>query len=259
MSTKGLIGAAVGAALGAALWAAISHFTGYEVGYVAWAISGLVGGIAAAMGGRGSQMGVACAGLALVAILVGKFAAGHFMLKGELREFLGQAVTREHYDAYAEDAEAFSVLKSVDDYPRYMVDYGFTGATGAGAVSSREVSRFITNAVPRLQRFHAEQPSYATWSRASSAEMEAMFRQEVSTMDIFKNSFGLMDILFLFLGVTTAFKLGEGTPKRAPTRPRRARRRPTGGLSAQHPGDEEPPPSDEAPPSGPPVRRRRHT
>ena len=64
----------VAAVLGGAVWALIVLVTGYEVGYVAWGVGLLVGyAMARSTGTRSKGLGTVAAGLAVVGLLVGKY------------------------------------------------------------------------------------------------------------------------------------------------------------------------------------------
>ena len=259
MSMHGLLGAILGAALGAALWAGISYATGYEIGFVAWGVGGLVGGLAAWRGGRGTNMGMACAGLALLAILVGKLAAGHYGLKHELEKMTTDFFTRDLHAEIQEDARQFEQVGSSEQYAQFMVDRGYTDATTAEAVQRDEIEGFEQNSVPELRAFQERTPPYREWVESRSERFVEASMSEVSSIDIVKESLGFMDIIFVVLGVGTAFRLGEGggdpRPPREPRNPTRIR----------PPGGDGPPPTDPRPEAprpqdrpDAPVRRRRH-
>ena len=226
MTTQGIVGAIVGAVLGALLWALISWGTGYEIGFVAWAVGGLVGGGAAYMGGRGTQMGMACAGLALASILVGKIAAVHFSLDGELENIAAEFFTQDTYSEIRTDAVEFAKLKSRDEYAQFMIQRGYTAASRVEDVDAAELAEFEKQTVPDLRKFTATTPSYSEWAEEQTATFVVNARAEVSVMDAVKEGFGMLDIVFGLLGVVTAFRLGEGgAGSERPQRPTRTARR----------------------------------
>jgi hypothetical protein len=66
---------AIGGAVGAGIWAAVGYFSHYEVGWIAWGVGVLVGfGVRlAADDADGTTPGVIAAGLAIAAVLAGKY------------------------------------------------------------------------------------------------------------------------------------------------------------------------------------------
>ncbi len=69
---------------------------------------------------------------------------------------------------------------------------------GQTDVVQKNCNKFVSHA--------SNNPSYDNW-------LEDMFKSEIenySTFEIMKENFGIMDFLFLFLGIGTAFRLGSG-------------------------------------------------
>lgn len=264
MSTQGLMGAVIGAILGAAIWAGISYATNYELGIVAWAVGGLVGGGAAMMGGRGSSMGVACAALALVAILVGKVAAVHFSLEGELKKIAAELFTRAWHTELKEDAAQFATVESRDQYAQYMIERRYAEGETAEDVSAQAIADFERDTVPELREMHRTPLGYSAWYEKRSEEFVTKAKTDISVLDAVTDDLGLMDILFAGLGLVTAFRLGEGLGGGgggAGTRRRpQARSRIQGGPPPLDPdGPDGPGGDDDAPPARghAPVRRPR--
>jgi hypothetical protein len=206
MNVVALLGGAIGAVIGAAIWAAIAYFTNYEVGYVAWAVGGLVGLGAKLLGGRGAVTAAACAGLALVAIFVGKMGAVKLSLPGELREIANTVVTRETYDERLSDARAFVELKSEDDYPAFMAEHGFVEGDDPSAVTPEELESFKQEVVPDLRDTAANPPAYEAWREAEIARFEG-FAKDVSLAQAVKENLGVIDLIFAGLGLVTAYQI----------------------------------------------------
>jgi hypothetical protein len=202
-----ILAAAGGAALGAGLWALISNLTGYEIGYVAWAVGGLVGGGAAVAGGRGSTSGVVCAAFAVVAILSGRWIAFQSSSLPELRDQLGTMLTQEVYAETMTDARDLAAIHSDEQIPQFMVDHEYTEAEHAEDVHPGEAAAFRSEVAPELRKLHAEKPSYQAWRDKTIDSAVDGVKEAASPMDL-KDSLGLIDIIFGFLGVATAFRLG---------------------------------------------------
>jgi hypothetical protein len=207
MAFRAFVGAVFGAALGAALWAGISALTGYEIGYVAWAVGLFVGVGASALGGHGQTTGAACAVLTLAAIFAGKVLAVHCVAPGELRTAVAEALTREAYDHQMNAARDFSRLNTDAQYRQFMVKHGFSEAPSPAAVTTEELAGFKEQAVPVLRRFHTEKLTFRQWQDHWSQ----VFTEQLPIVDMVLDNLGPIDLLFAFLGVATAFRIGTGT------------------------------------------------
>lgn len=213
--------AAVGAAvLGALLWQFIATSFGYELGVVAWAIGGAVGFVAAMMGGRGLLTGIICGVLAFGSIFGGKYLAADSIKTEmvsaiqelqtgfddpEMQQFYDEEM-RAIYEEVKMDARLFSRLTSESEYAQFMVDRDYTEASSAAGVSGMEVREFIEYTVPELQWFTANNPSFREWQDYNLNSVTDM-----STMEWIKEDLGWLDIVFIVLGVGTAFRLGVGS------------------------------------------------
>lgn len=199
-----LIVASGAALLGAGVWAAICALTYYEIGWIAWGIGGLIGLGAVATGGRGQTLAVACGGLALASIFVGKLLASQFILDNELQKGVAQNVTQEVYNERQVDARDFVALDPQPDPEKlkdYLVQHGFSEGLTVEDVSDQEVANFLAEIAPDLKDFAARQPSLEEWRD----EFVAKFKEEISLVDVVVEDLGLFDLLFVFLGVSTAF------------------------------------------------------
>ncbi len=202
-----LLAATGGAVLGAGLWALIANLTGYEIGYVAWAVGGLVGGAAAAAGGRGAGSGVLCAVLAVAAILGGKFVAFQSSSLPELRTEIAKMLTQEVYAETMEDAQVFSALRS-DEVPFFMVQREYSTADSPGEIHPFEVAEFQKTVAPELRRLNTEKPPYEVWRDDTVDRAVTELKSQISPTEALKESIGLIDLIFGFLGIATAFRLG---------------------------------------------------
>lgn len=210
MNILALSGATVGAVIGAAIWAGISYFTGYEVGYVAWGVGGLVGFGAHLGGGRGAATGALCAVLALLSIFAGKYYSVSFYLKAEVRAFADEMLTEEAYQEMKKDAAAFLQIASEEEYPAFMVAYGYTEAESAEDIETEELEYFKTETVEELRQFDSKYPAYSVWKALQQREMNREVQKQSVLTEAVIDNLGLIDILFAFLGIATAFKVGAG-------------------------------------------------
>lgn len=192
--------AAGGAVAGALIWAAISYFTNYEVGWIAWGVGGLVGGAAVLAGGRSQTVAIAAAVLAVLGIAAGKVLGFQFAVSAaapELRQRLIDEGAEAGYDELKWDASGLAALEDSSDDEQlvaYLEEHGYEGVTPV---------MFRTEVEPQLRQFHAEQPTFDVW-------LDGIIEQsvdEVSAVDLAMSELNAIDLLFLFLGVSTAYGL----------------------------------------------------
>lgn len=207
LTGKSLAAGAAAALVGALVWNFIANAFGYELGLVAWAVGGAVGFAVAATGSRGQNAGIACAALALVAIFGGKY-----MIYSGLEDEIADAIAssmgeiRSIYDREMTAADAYANVRDDNALRQFMVDHEYSGSYNAGDVTEEEIADFRENSAPRLDDFVYRKPSFDDWYH-NTFEVDL---GNISTTDIVMAALGPVDILFLFLGVGTAFRLGRG-------------------------------------------------
>jgi len=208
-----VLSAATGAAIiGALLWKVVAMATNYEFSVMAWGIGGGIGFAAAAMGSRGVAIGVFCGVLALVAVIGGKYMVIQ-SFKSNWYEILVESGEFEDVDyklAYQNTIEAAQAYQSevTDDESlrQFMVDYGYSESSQANRVSSEEISVFKDIDEPILLNMAAGKLSYERWIRSL---FQADF-ENASAIDLIKKDLDIIDVLFIFLGISTACRLGSG-------------------------------------------------
>ncbi len=209
LTSKILIVAAISAFLGALVWKVIVVATGYEVGLIAWGIGGVVGFAAVMSGARGESAGMICSVFVLLAIVGGKYWAISSLQNdwGSKLESSTEAQTEEFRQVYFDNLEmARAYSKSVKDdisLRNFIVLYNYSESQRAEYVTNEEINYFKDYVVPGLISMAEKQPDFKEWLTDS-------FQQEVkqvSAFDILQESFNFMDVIFLLLGITTAFKL----------------------------------------------------
>ena len=216
-----IVAACIAAVVGAVAWGVIAKATGYEVGYVAWGIGGLVGLAAVKVGGRGADLAVLCAGLSLVAILAGKAFAFSWAVSSDLDD----AKSDFNQQAYAEtqtDASDFAQLPAdADDdaLRQFMHDHDFSTAAVPGGISTEEIEFFRAGQIPYFREFEHEKPSFETWRDVQYASWRAGVEAEISLVEGVQQSLGMLDLLFAFLGVSTAYGLVMSATNRGATVP----------------------------------------
>lgn len=204
-----VIAGVVAGAIGAALWAAISYFANAEVGYIAWGIGFLTGYAVARFveDDANAFTGVIAASCAVVAVLVGKYAAAH----------LGTHDALQRMNAQPPQINAEMMINS------YAHDIAEERAAKGQPV------RFAGNKkqedVRKLADFPADvqQAAKERWEKMPAGEQTAAIEQRTEEVQqlfqnlrgaiaqqAFRESFGIFDLLWFFLAVGTAFRLGSG-------------------------------------------------
>jgi hypothetical protein len=218
-----VVGGAVAGAIGAGAWGAIAAFTFTEWGILAWAIGGFVG-FGVRIGAREEDVGLApgltALGIAMVAVIAGKFLAVHFMLASieKLIEGAAGANGAQVQPAETTDDEVLQwILADFADEIQFEWEE-----------QGREWNE------PDDETISVDAPMEAwydpvIWAQAKqkwealSPEEQAKMIVEYKTGEfdfdgdlgalkaaIFAESFGILDILFFLLAAGTAFKVGSG-------------------------------------------------
>lgn len=209
LNVAAIAAAAAAALFGAWLWRFTAVNFGFEFGLIAWGIGGAVGFAAASAGSRGVQAGVVCAVLALGAIVLGKYwAYGAFVEQFQEAISGVSQFDEEMYDYFEEEAEDARLLvngSGSDDFiRRFMVERGYTDATDPARVSAYELADFREYVEPALREMAESTPDFEEWQANS---LEAL--DQISPWAMMREDFGILDILFAFLGIGTAFRLGS--------------------------------------------------
>jgi hypothetical protein len=194
------LGAAVGAGIvGALVWAAIVHFTNYEIGYVAWGVGAFVGWAAAFMGARGSTAAIAAAVIALVSVGGGRF-LGLQLSNNAFAEVVRESWTPDLYAEYVQDASDWGAVDVMK--PEMVKEFMANHAYAEVPVSDLEVADFLDTGAPFLAWMIANSPNEAQWRERMDSELDTSV-----DIDQMKASFSAIDLLFAFLGVSTAYAL----------------------------------------------------
>lgn len=208
MPTIAVVAAAVASLVGALLWALIAWKADLEIGWLAWGIGGAVGFAGARFGGSGVSSGVACGLLALLSIFGGKAIAVTLSLDHEIDAMLESALTQEFYQEQKTDAQAFA-QSNPSDHRQFMIERGYTEAESADAIDDAEVADFEKFHVPALQKMSESYVSIEKWRALKKTTMGKAIKAEINMVDVFKETLSPFDLLWILLGVGTAFKLGS--------------------------------------------------
>ncbi len=213
----GLLGAVVGGMIGAAIWGAIVYFTGYEIGWIAWGIGGLVG-VGAQMGVRtgggvpNATLPFMAAGVALLAVLAGKYSA----VEIGIRQFEAGVA--------GNSAEVmFNLSDDEEELISYVADGIVVEYEGAGrsvlwplGVDPDEAyeeadypNEIWSEATQRWQAMSASERQ--TFADDINQETRDMVGEIASYMrsEGFIATFGLFDLLWFGLAMVTAWKIAN--------------------------------------------------
>lgn len=202
MKPVAILGACIGGLIGALIWAGITYAFEYEIGYMALAVGALVGFGAVALGGSGEKVAACCSVIAVVSILGGKVLA--------ISMFMGNSLSTELYALLEPDAEAYAEVRTDWDVRRFMVEMGYTEAGSAGEVSPQELQNFQNSFGPVLEDMVENRPGLKEWRDSETAQTFLAGiedQMEVSTLDVLKSSFSIIDIIFFVLGIVTAYRV----------------------------------------------------
>ncbi|MEM6513504.1 MAG: hypothetical protein AAF660_10865, partial [Pseudomonadota bacterium] len=114
----------------------------------------------------------------------------------------------ELYAYYEEDvanAQAYVNGSGSDDFVRrFMAERGFSEHSDPYDISAAELADFREYTEPWLRETAASSPDFEEWNKKFMGEIG-----DLSPWSIMFQTFGLLDILFAFLGIGTAYRLGS--------------------------------------------------
>jgi len=207
----GIIAATFVAVLGAIAWFVIAVFFGYEYSLVAVLIGSGVGFAAYTFGGRGQVSGIICAVLTLFSIFAGKyFSYTTFDLAAMGIVYMQSEEFQEGFAEQAEIARLYvEQVHDEDSVRQFMIDYEMTEASSVSAISSEEISEWQEFVDPWYRGMVDGGEDLSAVLAASLGEG----MEQISTFEMMKEDFGIIDILFLVFGLGAAYRLGSGLNK----------------------------------------------
>ena len=111
------------------------------------------------------------------------------------------------YDEQLNDARQFSnTVASEDSLREFMVTYEYSESYEKEFVTDEEIANFNQYEKPMLEQMAYNPPNFEEWKDKSLTSRI----EDISAFDLVIQSLGLIDLLFVFFGVGTAFKLGYG-------------------------------------------------
>ncbi len=200
-----IIGAALGAAvLGAVVWAGIGIKTETEIGWLAWGIGALIGFGTIKAGGAGMRPAVLAAVLAACSICGGRVVLTNHFVNAARDQHLSSERFRDELLEMKSDALDFSHLKGeLDDeaWAQFLVEHNYVAKDGTQNFDAQALAERRANLIPRLKQL-----------RTPSGELDYLddVRASYSLLEALKDNLSPIDILFLLLGIGTAFKMVAG-------------------------------------------------
>ncbi|MCG8673175.1 MAG: hypothetical protein MI867_27555 [Pseudomonadales bacterium] len=207
-SFAALAGASVVAVLGAVLWKTLAFEFDREYAIVAWAIGGAVGLTAAMFGSRGQGAGTICAILAVCAIMGGKYlfyADLQANISSAFEEMGSGDMMRAAYDEWLVEAEAYGQVTNDQSLRQFMYDYDYVDYASPDQITSSDIEEFKQEYAQSFDEFGSTQPTYDEWMN----NFVAPEIQSISTFDVVQESLGWLDLLFIFMGVASAYRIGS--------------------------------------------------
>lgn len=193
-----ITGAAIGAAIGMGLWYVLAHYLHIASGWVAWGTGAMAGFGARALGRAPTPLfGIIAAGFTLLAILGGSYLA----MLSDIDKFVNKnlAGAYEERVAFAKKATA-----AKDDAALRAVIAEDDGGD-ASKITDAELAEVKAD-LPKLRELTKGKPTKAEFQQ----QLSDSIRSNISLADVAKGYFRIFTIIFIVLGLSTAFKLGSG-------------------------------------------------
>jgi hypothetical protein len=196
----GLLGALVAALLGMLGWYLLIKLTGYEIGFAAWGVGALTGFGARVLGATGTAKLGVCAGLfAFIAIIGGQFLVVRSFATAEFDK-----IALASYQQQLDRANVAVKLQTDDEIKAFVAKQD---EIRVEEVSPDRLKEFRETDEPRYRELLDGKPSKAEFTGRLNHTMNSWSVQ----FEMLKGSLGLFTLLWLFLGVGSAYKLGAGT------------------------------------------------
>ncbi|PIE40449.1 MAG: hypothetical protein CSA51_00725 [Gammaproteobacteria bacterium] len=217
ISVFSIIAGCAAALLGALAWRLIATAFDVELAFMAWIIGGVIGLAVTMTGSRGQMSGILCAILAVVAIMGGKYLAYSALEANAMAEI--KAMLQPEFERMQTLAKTYDPNMDNAEFARFFSAYSNGEAIGldvAADFSDAEVDSMRTMLEPQLNQIAGMdfnqwyETNYAPAMAAMQQMMDAMPGEGYSPWTTIRDQWSWQDILFLLLGVMTAFRVGRG-------------------------------------------------
>jgi hypothetical protein len=194
MSRPLLFGGGV-ALLGAVAWGLLVFYAHREFGLLAWGIGAAIGAAMVKGGAHGTMLAVVAGVLALASIGTGKQIAFQLIVDQQSTKMVS-VLSPELHAEQAKDAKDWVALGadvSDEQVKTFIAEHGYEGPP----------ADFRREMAPKLVTMAREQPSLEQWRE----DIRKEFFGAASFFDYLREDFHLADILFVVLGIASAFGL----------------------------------------------------
>ncbi len=205
------VGGCIGGAIGAAIWIAVVVSLERQIGYVALGVGALTGlGVAAVARSRaGTFSGIMAAVIALVALGVGKYGVVSVIVDREVAAVNTQLANKQFTDENAMSMIADELCKSEEAKGVKLV--WPNGMSIDDAVGPADYPPGIWTKA--AAQWNAATPTWQEeYKAAQLTTIKAEFAAGIGEAkdEIFRSSFRPFDVLWAFLALGAAFKIGAG-------------------------------------------------
>ncbi len=206
INKNALIAASIFAIVGAFIWKFIALVFDMEFGFIAWIIGGSVGFSAAYLGARGQKSGLICGTLAFVAIIGGKFMVYDAIINQSVNSVsIENASMGEEIELFRKKVEIYyDEVDSEQSKKVFIYENGYTEAETINNISESDLEYFDDAILPVFETFYDAKEEIDDFK----TKLVDKFDDTNILALIFSNLY-FLDFLFLFLGVTTAYRLAD--------------------------------------------------
>jgi hypothetical protein len=192
---RAMVVGGVVALLGALAWGLIAFYLHREFGLLAWAIGAAIGAAMVKAGAHGTLLAVAAGLLALASIASGKQIAFRLEVHQVTTKIAAELTPEMHAEQTKDAADwvALGAGATDEQVKKFIAEHGYEG----------NAADFRIEVAPMLAEMAKNQPSLAQWRE----QMQARFVDHMSFIDFVKEDFHPLDILFVILGIASAYGL----------------------------------------------------
>jgi hypothetical protein len=203
--------AGVAAFVGSIFWVILS-FVWYEAPWMATLVGAGIGLSSMYAGGRGTRMGLICAGLTVFALMVGRVATVRIAweeFEVTVSSFLDDPDVRAEYEEVFQVAQEYNATSSEQELREFLVKHELVWSTNVRDVTTAEVEGFLeSDTAETLSTFCADYPTFEDYQKALSAEINNVMPRAPSPLNILSSSFLELDMILVVFGVIAAFAIG---------------------------------------------------
>ncbi len=207
INNKAFVAALLAAVLGAFIWKFVALIFELEFSFVAWGIGGAVGFSAAFLGAKGKKAGLICGLMVFAAIISGK----HMIYEEVINQAVSSIITTDDRYGLEEDAllgEVDTYYNDVDDISSkklFIYNNSYTDSETVEGVSRSDLEDFDEFILPKFESISEKRAAVSDIGRDLISE----YFDNMSIFEFIITNLGLLDMLFIFLGVTTAYRLAD--------------------------------------------------